>query len=290
MTPIADMIAEMMAVGASQEAILAAVRSCERSESTRRDRKRERDAEHQRNKRTRDRAPRSPDLFERSADDETRYGDAGIAEDVACQSSQPSQSDSADKRNPHKENTSFVRTQEVNNATLPRARDPDPLVSEEAYNMAEAIGREAGFEPWDTPPGWCGAADYLQSFLNSGLSANHIRIACTTVLRRRVAAGRGPPEEFGYFRKPVADICADLRREVPKVETHALEVINGGKSNARTRAYDDGRPRSRNLGSATDAAAELREYFTRCAEEDERTAQSVDRGPGRIPDGRIPEG
>ena len=31
-------------------------------------------------------------------------------------------------------------------------------VSQEAFEAAEAIGREAGFEPKTTPPGWCAAS------------------------------------------------------------------------------------------------------------------------------------
>jgi hypothetical protein len=278
MTPIADMIADMMAVGASHEAILAAVRSYERSEAMRKDRKRERDAEHQRNKRIRDRAPRMPDLFERSHDDETRYGDAAIAAE-----SQLSQSDSTDKRNPHKENTSFVRTQEVNSGGGSAcARTPS-----EAIDLLEELGRMVGFEPIDCPPGWCGGSHTIQKFFNQGCPRDVIVTAVRAELKR--LSGAPPPERFGWFEKPIARAFANFQRAVPVVAVPKMEIIDGGKSNAGARAWrDDGRSRSRNLGSATDAAAELREYFTRRAEEEERAAASVDRRPRRIPDGGVP--
>jgi hypothetical protein len=230
----------------------------------------------------------SPDLVDIAEDGEQRYIDAAVQEEMSHGTNdEMSRVTKEIPPIPPKENTSSLRSSEVNYTTLPRAREPEPLISEEAREMAEAIGREAGFDPIDTPPGWCGAANYLQAFLNSGLSADHVRVACTTVLRRRHAAGRGPPEEFSYFRKPVAEICADLSREAPKVESRALEIIDGGKSNAGARAWRaDGR--SRNHGSATDAASDLRQYFARRAEAEQREAAGNDCDKGGIADGRVP--
>ena len=269
-----------------------------RMEQTERDRKRNQAAERQRRRRFK---ASDPDLFEHG-DDESRYIDAAITQSDADDPAQggcvtsndrvtrESRESHADKRNPHKENTSFVRTQEVKNVMESRARDPEPLVSQEARDMADAIAVEAGFDLEFIPPGWCGAANYLQAFLTQGYSGNQIRIAVTMTLRRFAKKGRGPPEDFSYFRNAIANICADLSAPVPKVEPRALEVINGGKSHARTRTYEDGRPRSRHLGSATDAFADLREYFTRGADEDEQAAARLDRPASGKNDGGLPQG
>lgn len=272
-----DILDTMLASGATAEMIVAAYRTAYELETKAKVKRRAGNAARQQAKRRRDGAPDLVD--EMVIDDDQKFIDAAIDEEKVgvTQSHAESRVTECDKRNPHKENTSLLPSEaaEVNYATPPRAREPEPLVSEEAREMAEAIGREAGFDPIDTPPGWCGAANYLQVFLNSGLSPDHIRVACTTVLRRRHAAGRGPPEEFSYFRKPVAEICADLSREAPKVESRALEIIDGGKSNAGARAWRaDGR--SRNHGSATDAASDLRQYFARRAEAEQREAAGND--------------
>ncbi len=277
----AKVIDALITAGVSQDAIRAACWAQQEVDDAKASRKRKRDAEYQDNKRTRDRAARRPpDLFERPCDDESRYADAAIAD---CQKSQ---TDSSDKRNPHKENTSSLRSSEVKNYATTPARELEPLVSAEAHEMAEAIGREAGFEPKDTPPGWCGAANMIQAFMTQGISAQHLRTAATTVLRRRTVSGRGPPENFAYFRKPLAEICGDLRTPVPKVAERNLEVIHGGKD-AGARAWrNDGH--SRNYGSATDAASDLRRYFAQRAEEIEREEAGNDRRAIGASDGGIP--
>lgn len=279
-----DIIAALVAAGGTSDMIIAVCRAAHEVELKAKMERRAPAAARQKRRRGRDLVD---DMQE--PQDEQKFIDAALKNESMSHESQESRVTECDKRNLHKENTSLLPSEatEVNYATPPRAREPEPLISEEAREMAEAIGREAGFDPIDTPPGWCGAANYLQAFLNSGLSAEHVRVACTTVLRRRHAALRGPPEEFSYFRKPVAEICADLSREAPKVESRALEIIDGGKSNAGARAWRaDGR--SRNHGSATDAASDLRQYFARRAEAEQREAAGNDCDKGGIADGRVP--
>lgn len=298
-----DIIDAMIAAGASAEVVAAACRAAHIVAAGEIKAKRSSANERQRKKRDRD---REGDLFERS-DDEQRYIDASIATDpdrvltpqVNTRSAEshpvtPSHASHSDKRNPHKENTSsFVRTQEeVSGVGESRARDPEPLVSQQAHDMADAIATEAGFDLEFIPPGWCGAASHLQDLLTQGYSENLIRIGATQVLRDFKQKARPPPQNFAYFRKAIPNICADMRTPISKPEPRALEVINGGKSQPRAGTYDDGRqrPRSRNLGSATDALRELREYYTRCAEAEERPADGVDHAARGIPDGRLPPG
>ncbi len=149
----------------------------------------------------------------------------------------------------------------------PREAPGTPLISQEAFETAEAIGLEAGFSPQSCPPGWCGAAWEVQRFLNDGYPSAMIRIACTAVLRR----GRGPPENFGYFRKAIVDMRARLEAPLPVAVPRVLEVIDGGRSDARTGTSQRGRivagrAVGKHYGSACDALDALGEEFAREAE------------------------
>jgi hypothetical protein len=287
-----DIIDAMIAAGATTQMVAAACRAAWHAEANAKREKRAGNASRQRAKRQRDATP-TPDLFEEVVlHDDQKFIDAALVEQAEVT---PLETESRESRVtpvtkeippiPPKENTSSLRSSEVN--VMERCpRETQLLVSEEARDIAEAIGREAGFEPRDTPPGWCGAANYIQAFLTQGETHENIRTAVTMTLRRLAARGRGPPDDFSYFRKPIASICADLRAPVPKVTERALEVISGGKENAGARAWrSDGR--SRNCGSATDAASNLREYFARRAEAEQREAPGNDRDADRIADGRL---
>ncbi len=283
-----DILDTMLARGATAEMIVAAYRTAYELENKEKAERRAGAAARKRAQRRRDGTANLVDEMVEPRGEQT-FIDAAIENEVVITSGHTTSRDvtdvTRDKRNPHKENTSSLRSSEVKNYATTPARELEPLVSAEAHEMAEAIGREAGFEPKDTPPGWCGAANMIQAFMTQGISAQHLRTAATTVLRRRTVSGRGPPENFAYFRKPLAEICGDLRTPVPKVAERNLEVIHGGKD-AGARAWrNDGH--SRNYGSATDAASDLRRYFARCAEEEERAAAGMDCLPSGVIDGVV---
>ena len=112
----------------------------------------------------RQRRKRDRDLVDiaETPDDEQRYIDAALTE---AAESHASHAKSRDVTRVHvtkeippippKENTSSLRS-EVKNVMESRAREPDYIPSPAARELAEAIGRDAGFEPRDTPPGWVG--------------------------------------------------------------------------------------------------------------------------------------
>jgi hypothetical protein len=114
-----------------------------------------------------------------------------------------------------------------------RAREGDSTkscaITLQAFDLADAIGTEAGYTAATLPPGWCGAAGHIQRFLNEGYTPSVIRLACREVMRR----GRGPPEYFGYFVKPIIDMRARLEAPLPHVKPHQLEVIDGGRQRTK---------------------------------------------------------
>jgi hypothetical protein len=158
---------------------------------------------------------------------------------------------------------------EIYNTTLrdapAPAREPAKAcsISPEALDLADAIGAEAGYTAANWPPGWCGAAWEVQRFLNEGYTSALIRMACTAVMRR----GRGAPEYFAYFIKPIIDMRARLEAPLPQVKPHQLEVIDGGRSHAGTGFGGQrgrivgGRAVGRNYGSVCDALEALSEEF-----------------------------
>ena len=215
-----DMLKTLAAAGATVSVIIAAVEKMNESAV----RKRKADAERLRRKRG------EADLFDvaaagtvpqvvASADPEITATVAGVARQSATERD-------------IKERKVSTPSKERNNTT-PRdthAREDAKscLITAEAFDLADAIGAEAGHTAATWPPGWCGAAGYVQRFLNEGCTPALIRMACTSVLRR----GRGAPEYFAYFCKPIMDMKARLEAPLPQVKPR-LEVIDGGRSRAQ---------------------------------------------------------
>jgi hypothetical protein len=211
---------EMVAKGASAAELLAAVEVMNAPYQ----RKRERDA-------ARLRARRHPSLF-----DKEPIVEALPTIGIIDESSESSESrESRESRDSVKERKVSTPSKERN--TTPRdvrAREEDSTKSCEitlrAFDLADAIGTEAGYTAATWPPGWCGAAGDIQRFLNEGYTPELIRMACTAVMRR----GRGPPEYFGYFVKPIIDMRSRFEAPLPQVKPCQLEVIDGGRQRTKT--------------------------------------------------------
>lgn len=169
---------------------------------------------------------------------------------------------SVTERDADKERTPPTPPKERN--TTPRdapARESIPAkscsISLEAFDLADAIGAEAGYAaPADWPPGWCGAAGDIQRFLNEGYTAQVIRMACTAVMRR----GRGPPEYFAYFVKPIIDMRTRLEAPLPQVKPRQWEVIDGGRNRTQNA------PMGHKSGSLQAACEQLRAELRRRSE------------------------
>jgi hypothetical protein len=267
-----DIIAALMAAGGTPDMVLAVCRAAHEVELKAKIERRAPAAARQKRRRGRDLVDEMQE-----PQDEQKFIDAAIETESMSHESHVTE---CDKRNPHKENTSFVRTQEVNSGGGSAcARTPS-----EAVDLLEELGRMAGFEPIDCPPGWCGGGHTIQKFFNQGCPRDVIVTAVRAELKR--LSGAPPPERFGWFEKPIARAFANFQRAVPVVAVPKMEIIDGGKSNAGGGAWrDDGR--SRNHGSATDAASDLRQYFARRAEAEQRETVGNDREPGGTIDGRL---
>ncbi len=280
-----DILDTMLARGATAEMIVAAYRTAYELENKAKVEKRAGAAARKRAQRRRD---GTVDLVDEMVEPrgEQVFIDAAIENEVVVTSGHTTSRDvtdvTRDKRNPHKENTSSLRSSEVKKDSGGSA---GARTISDALDLADELGRMAGFEPVDCPPGWCGASQTIQKFFNGGCPADVIRTAIRAELKR--LSGAPPPERFGWFEKPIARAFANFQRSVPVVAVPKMEIIDGGKSYSGTRTYDNGRPRSRNMGSATDAAARLCEHFTRIAEAEERAAGRMDRQSGSNDDGGL---
>jgi hypothetical protein len=94
----------------------------------------------------------------------------------------------------------------------------EPLISNEAIRVAEAIGAIAGLpDPQVWPPGWCGSALRVDAFLREGFHPDLLIIAA-----REVMAGRktkDPPWSIAYFEKAFAKARGRQLCPIPIVET-----------------------------------------------------------------------
>lgn len=286
-----DIIDAMIAAGATAQMVAAACRAAHETAAKAKSEKRTSAAARQRAKRQRDGAPDLVD--EMVAHDDQKFIDAAIETVIAEEKAAvtPSHTESRESRVtkeippiPPKENTSSLCSEVQKDS----GGSAGARTTSDALDLADELGRMAGFEPVDCPPGWCGASHTIQKFFNGGCPADVIRTAIRAELKR--LSGAPPPDRFGWFEKPIARAFANFQRSVPVVAVPKMEIINGGKTEFGGRSWGNGGGRSRTVGSATDAAAELQQYFARRAEEDERAAAGVDCKPHQIADGRVPLG
>jgi hypothetical protein len=100
------------------------------------------------------------------------------------------------------------------------------LISPEAIKLADQLGGIAGIDPdpMACPPGWCGAAMQVQSWLNAGWPAEAILVGTRAAMARK---RDGPPMTAAYFTKPIAKAVAQMRRPAPVIEVSAeREVVH----------------------------------------------------------------
>jgi hypothetical protein len=104
-------------------------------------------------------------------------------------------------------------------------------ISPEAFEIAGALERACGFDlPEQIPPGWCGAAMWIQKCLNDGwIGAVMIETTKAVAMRKK----GGFIEGFKYLEKPLAQAMAEHKAPLPQVEIRQpekLTVIANGKS------------------------------------------------------------
>lgn len=108
--------------------------------------------------------------------------------------------------------TTSLRSVEEGGGGSARAT-PLVLISPEAFEIAAKMGEIVGIEPVETPPGWCGAAARVQTWL-----AHWSRETILAGVRAGMSGKRdGPPETPRYFEKPIARIHLQLNAPIPIV-------------------------------------------------------------------------
>jgi len=80
------------------------------------------------------------------------------------------------------------------------ARARGPLISELAFQLASDVMTTLGIDREFVPPGWCGAAMWLQAGLDSGWRPEIVRIAAAKIRARK---NYQPPFSFRYLLQPI---------------------------------------------------------------------------------------
>jgi hypothetical protein len=136
------------------------------------------------------------------------------------------------------------------------------LLSPEAFELAEQIGKAAGYPDLPSQPlGWAGAAYEIQNFLNAGCPAEIIRIACVEKI-----GSRGPPDMFIYFRKAVMDAKKRYEAPLPVSKIPSLKQRPGATAHVPTGKPATGWQARKDAGFAALAALDERlEAYDRAA-------------------------
>lgn len=119
------------------------------------------------------------------------------------------------------------QTQKVDGGEDARARGS--LISAEAKQVAEEAAEICGIiDRLAWPPGWCGAAMTVQSWINEGCRPEIIIPACREAMMKK---RDGPPDKITYFTKAVARAHAQFKTPMPIVSIPEPEKINGKRTN-----------------------------------------------------------
>jgi hypothetical protein len=98
----------------------------------------------------------------------------------------------------------------------------DPLISKPALDLAEQLLVIAGHDPKFWPPGWCGAAMRVQTWLSNGWPPEIILAATKASAARKT----GPPAaSVQFFEKAIAEEIARQAAPLPIVEIRSAETL-----------------------------------------------------------------
>jgi hypothetical protein len=93
-----------------------------------------------------------------------------------------------------------------------RAREP--LISDEAFKLADEITSLVGLDPKHPPPAWCGAAMHVAKWLRERWDRELILVGVRTAMARRSTA----PHSIRYFEPAIAEELARQQAPLPKAE------------------------------------------------------------------------
>jgi uncharacterized protein YdaU (DUF1376 family) len=130
---------------------------------------------------------------------------------------------------------------------------PSEVVSREAISIADELCRIAGHDPQFMPPGWCGAAMRVQTWLST--HPTWTREIILTAARGAMANKTdGPPNTVNYFEKPIARL---VQQQAAPVKTSGGTNETGGRrapASGWQRSRDDFRAAREELKAGIAAA------------------------------------
>lgn len=97
-----------------------------------------------------------------------------------------------------------------------------PLVSNQARDLADELAVIAGHDLGFIPPGWCGAAMRVQTWISSGWPREIIVAATRSAAAKKHGA---PANSVQFFEKAIAEEVARQAAPLPQVEIHQPETI-----------------------------------------------------------------
>ncbi len=131
------------------------------------------------------------------------------------------------------------------------------LVSAEAQALADELLVIAGHDLKFVPPGWCGAAMRVQSWLSQGWQRETILVAVKAAAARK----RGPPaNSVQFFEMAIAEEIARQAAPLPVVEVREAETIT---------VTNHARPKSAIIQAADDLVRKLASFDGPAREPDE---------------------
>lgn len=114
----------------------------------------------------------------------------------------------------------------------------EPLISDQAIKLADELMVIAGHDPRFTPPGWCGAAMRVQTWLSEGWPPQVIVAATRSAAARKHGT---PANSVQFFEKAIAEEVARQAAPLPQVEIRqpeTLKVVANGRSGNVVQAAD----------------------------------------------------
>ncbi|CAL8974506.1 hypothetical protein RHODGE_RHODGE_03304 [Rhodoplanes serenus] len=123
-------------------------------------------------------------------------------------------------------------------APIPAPAQPASLITPEAHALAAELAAIAGVGAGqDTPPGWCGAAHRVQTWLSRGWTRDVVLIGARASMARK---RDGPPGGVGYFEPAIAREIAAQAKPIPEVVALPAKTIHGDPHGSSRQGRGDG--------------------------------------------------
>lgn len=104
------------------------------------------------------------------------------------------------------------------------ARARESIISEQAMTLANEVMRTLDIDPQFIPPGWCGAAMWMQAGLSSGWNPELVRIAAARIRAKR---NYRQPYSYRYLLQPIVrehELANEPALPIPPISIPQSEV------------------------------------------------------------------